>query len=48
MQPNYSDVVWGHIKCNEFLLRERREGNRILNHVVNYLASGCGRESLSY
>ena len=31
-----------------FLLRKRREGNRGLNHVVNCLASGCGRESSSY
>ena len=32
----------------KFLLRDRREGNRVLNNVVNYIASGCGRESSSY
>lgn len=32
----------------KFLLRERREGNHVLSSVVNYIASGCGRESSSY
>ena len=32
----------------KFLLQKRREGNRVLNHVVDHAASGRGRESSSY
>ncbi|KAK0508583.1 hypothetical protein JMJ35_008859 [Cladonia borealis] len=32
----------------KFLLRERREGNRVLKDVVDYVASGCGRTSWEY
>ena len=43
-------TIWSGVTSSamKFLLRERREGNRVLTRVVNYVGSGCGRGSWSY